>query len=97
MYFSMFQVQNIVDQFSSYINTYDVMGMKNYWQYFDKFYFSRLGHDTYKTVKKLEIKLQRFYLIHALQNGKQDKVIEFFEKLATEIQHDEHWKEWFCK
>lgn len=86
-----------MDNFSSYINTYNLEELKKYWTYFDKCFFSKLGHEAYKSIKKLESRLLRLYIVHAIQNNKQEKVSEFFEKNVYELQHDETWRDWFRK
>ncbi|CAH1259339.1 WDR91 [Branchiostoma lanceolatum] len=47
------------------------------------------------SVNKLARSLLRLYLVHAMQNGRTEKVTEFFEKLAPEIQGQPEWREWF--
>ena len=39
----------------------------------------------------------RLFVVNALQNNRQDKVTEFFEKMCSEIQNQAEWKEWFGK
>lgn len=41
--------------------------------------------------------LLKFYVVNAVQSGRSDKVSEFFEKMASELQHQSEWKEWFGK
>lgn len=48
-------------------------------------------------VKKLEFGLLKFYLVAAFAAGKQEKITEFFTKLAPELHSQSEWKEWFCK
>lgn len=48
-------------------------------------------------VRKLESSLLKLYLVTAYTSGKQDKITEFFNKLATELHSYSEWKEWFCK
>lgn len=95
LHFILFQVECILDQFSSFIQTYDIIGLKHYWKYFDKSYFCHLGPDTYKLIKRLETCVLRLYVVHALQTNKIEKVSEFFEKYIVELQHEESWKDWF--
>jgi len=35
------------------------------------------------------------YLVNAAVNGKQDKIQDFFVKMAPELQGHSEWKEWF--
>lgn len=48
-------------------------------------------------VKKLESSLLKLYLVTAFVAGKQDKITDFFVKLAPELHAQPDWKEWFCK
>ena len=44
----------------------------------------------------MEISLLRMYLVNASVNGKQEKIIEFFEKCGSELHKEPEWKEWFA-
>lgn len=48
-------------------------------------------------VRKLESGLLKLYLVTAFSAGKQDKITDFFAKLAPELHSQSEWKEWFCK
>lgn len=48
-------------------------------------------------VRKLESGLLKLYLVTAFLAGKQDKITDFFAKLAPELHSQSEWKEWFCK
>lgn len=48
-------------------------------------------------MRKLESGLLKLYLVTAFLAGKQDKITEFFTKLAPELHSQSEWKEWFCK
>lgn len=52
---------------------------------------------TRKAVRKLEAGLLKLYLITAYSAGKQDKITDFFSKLAPELHSQSEWKDWFCK
>ena len=87
----------IIDQLFTFISTYDVLGLKYYWEHLNRRFFQRLDYQHYANVKKLETCLLRLYIVHALQNSKHDKVVEFFEKCASELQQKSEWREWFGK
>ena len=89
------QVDKIVDQLYQYISSYDIVGIRDYWGYLDERFFKRLDYQHNSNVKKLETCLLRLYIVHALQNSKNDKVVEFFEKFTGELQTQPEWKEWF--
>ena len=90
-----FKVENIIEQIQIFINSYDVLSLRNYWRYFDKRYFYRLGQEGHKSIKRLESSVLRLYVVHAIQNNKMERVTEFFEKYASDLQHDDSWKDWF--
>ncbi|XP_043943485.1 WD repeat-containing protein 91 [Protopterus annectens] len=90
-----FRADKIVDQLQHFIHTYDLAGLRDYWGYLDRRLFSRL-EDVYRpTVNKLKISLFRYYLVHAVQTGRQDKSQDFFQKQASELQNQIEWKDWF--
>ena len=37
----------------------------------------------------------RWYVINAVQNGRTEKVVEFFDKMASDIQSQSEWRDWF--
>uniref|UniRef100_A0A8B9SHV3 WD repeat-containing protein 91 n=1 Tax=Anas platyrhynchos TaxID=8839 RepID=A0A8B9SHV3_ANAPL len=75
-----FRVDKIVDQLQHYL---------------DRRLFSRL-EDVYRpTVNKLKTSLFRYYLVHTVQSGRNDKAQEFFLKQASELQNQAEWKDWF--
>jgi len=46
-------------------------------------------------VRKLEQSLKKYYIVHCVQSGKNDKCKEFFEQFADELSRDREWKDWF--
>ena len=46
-------------------------------------------------IRKLEISVLKFYLVNAVASSKNEKVLEFFIKMATELQGQPEWKDWF--
>ena len=92
-----FQVDKIVDQLYQYILSYDIVGLRDFWDYLNDRFFKRLDYQHNSNVKKLEMCLLRLYIVHALQNSKNDKVVEFFEKYTAELQTQTEWREWFGK
>ncbi|XP_027535821.1 WD repeat-containing protein 91 isoform X2 [Neopelma chrysocephalum] len=90
-----FRVDKIVDQLQQFVQSYDLAALRDYWSYLDRRLFSRL-EDVYRpTVNKLKTSLFRYYLVHAIQNGRNDKAQEFFLKQASELQNQVEWKDWF--
>jgi hypothetical protein len=44
------------------------------WNHLQQTFFQRLDEDMTLTVQQLEISVKRYYLIHAIQQGKTEKV-----------------------
>ena len=86
-----------MDQLYQYILSYDITGLRDYWDYLNDRFFKRLDYQHNSNVKKLEMCLLRLYIVHAIQNSKNDKVVEFFEKFTAELQTQTEWREWFGK
>lgn len=93
----LFQVDRIVDQFIHYITNYDLANLRDYWTYLDRRLFSRLEQCYSSTIRKLEVSLLRYYLVNAIQNSRQDKVVDFFKEMTAELQNQPEWKDWFGK
>ncbi|XP_020630287.1 WD repeat-containing protein 91-like isoform X2 [Orbicella faveolata] len=91
-----FRVDKIVDQLYQYILSYDIVGLRDFWDYLNDRFFKRLDYQHNSNVKKLEMCLLRLYIVHAIQNSKNDKVVEFFEKYTAELQTQTEWREWFA-
>ncbi|KAM9634642.1 WD repeat-containing protein 91 isoform 2-T2 [Morphnus guianensis] len=90
-----FRVDKIVDQLQQFVQSYDLAALRDYWSYLDRRLFSRL-EDVYRpTVNKLKTSLFRYYLVHTVQTGRNDKAQEFFLKQASELQNQAEWKDWF--
>ncbi|XP_064900517.1 WD repeat-containing protein 91 isoform X1 [Columba livia] len=90
-----FRVDKIVDQLQQFVQSYDLTALRDYWSYLDRRLFSRL-EDVYRpTVNKLKTSLFRYYLVHTVQSGRNDKAQEFFLKQASELQNQVEWKDWF--
>jgi hypothetical protein len=49
------------------------------------------------SVRKLEVGLLKYYLANASQNNKQDKILEFFDRMTEILQSQVEFKEWFGK
>ncbi|XP_078589424.1 WD repeat-containing protein 91-like isoform X2 [Branchiostoma floridae x Branchiostoma japonicum] len=90
-----FRADKVVDQMIGYIQQYELGALREYWGHLDRRVFCRLEHAHSTGVNKLSRSLLRLYLVHAMQNGRTEKVTEFFEKLAPEIQGQPEWREWF--
>ena len=46
-------------------------------------------------VRKFETSILRLYVVNTIQTNKVEKLTEFFEKMAPELQSHGEWREWF--
>ncbi|XP_026480380.1 WD repeat-containing protein 91-like [Ctenocephalides felis] len=90
-----FRVDKLIDQIISYIHNYDLQGLRDLWGHLDSLLFSKLEQHFTPAIRKLEFSLLKYYLVTAVTNNKIDKVTEFFTKLASELQSQTEWKDWF--
>lgn len=42
-----------------------------------------------------QVCLKRYYLVHAVQSGRHERVLDFFETLGQDLQAQAEWKDWF--
>lgn len=92
-----FRVDKNVDQLLQYIYNYDLTGLREAWNHLDTRLFTRLEQHFAPAIRKLESAVLKFYLVNASENNKQDKLIEFFTKLTSELIGQSEWKDWFGK
>lgn len=78
-----------------YIYTYDLLSLRELWGHLDIRMFSRLENHFTPAIRKLENAVLKMYLVNAAVNNKQDRIQEFFTKMAPELQGHSEWKEWF--
>ncbi|XP_071476056.1 WD repeat-containing protein 91-like [Diadema antillarum] len=90
-----FRADKILDQLLGFISTYDLSGLKSYWDHLERRVFSHLEHTHAHNVNKLRISILRLYVVNAVQSNRGDKVNDFFDKLVPELQNQPEWKEWF--
>lgn len=84
-----------MDQLCAYITSYDLVSLRDAWAHLDQRVFSRLEHQFTPAIRKLESSLLKMYVINAVQTNRNDKLMEFFEKMSSELQNQPEWKEWF--
>lgn len=91
-----FQVDKILDLvFSIYIPKFQAENLIQLLRFFSNCFSS---HETHliSVISELDISIIRYYIIHAIQAGRKDKVIELFDIHGTELlQKDQHWASWF--
>ncbi|XP_053407705.1 WD repeat-containing protein 91-like [Mercenaria mercenaria] len=91
-----FRVDKIVEQLQLYVSTYDLANLRDYWNFLNNRLFSRLEQRYMSSVRKLEVGLLKYYLVNAAQNNKQEKILEFFERMTEILQSQMEFKEWFA-
>ncbi|KAH8019759.1 hypothetical protein HPB51_021794 [Rhipicephalus microplus] len=74
----------------------DLVGLRDTWSHLDSHIFRRLEQSFIPTVRKLEMALLRMYVVTCVTNSRQDKLTEFFDKMALELHFQAEWKEWFA-
>lgn len=92
-----FRVDKIIEQLMHHISAYDLNALRELWGHLDSYMFSKLESHFTPGVKKLENAVLKMYLVNAVVNNKQEKVVEFFTKLTPELQNQSEWKDWFSK
>eukprot|EP00038_Savillea_parva_P000007 m.93431 g.93431 ORF g.93431 m.93431 type:complete len:663 (+) comp10001_c0_seq2:61-2049(+) len=90
------RVDKIVEQLFAFVEKYEVDALIEFWDQLNWRFFSRLEKPFTSSVRKLEICLKRYYVVNAIQTGRPDKVAEFFDKIASEVQVFPEWRDWFA-
>lgn len=92
-----FQVDKILELiFSQYIPKYQADKLISLLSFFKQCLFSSLDSVLISTLSKLELSILRFYIVHALNSGRKDKVVEFFGVNGNYLlQKREDWLPWF--
>lgn len=92
-----FQVDKIIDLiFSVYVPKFQVENLIGLLRFF-KQCFSSFEAVLTTALAKLEVSILKYYIIHALQVGRTDKVIEFFELNGNDLlRSNEDWTSWFA-
>lgn len=92
-----FQVDKILDLiFKVYIPRYQADKLVGLLNFFKQCFSSPSDVVLYSTLLKLELSVLRYYVVHALQSGRQEKVIEFFGENGNYLlQKRDDWSPWF--
>ncbi|WOL10631.1 WD repeat-containing protein [Canna indica] len=93
-----FHVDKVLDLvFSVYVPKYQAEKLIALLNFFKRCFSSSSETVFISTLSKLEVSILRYYIIHALQSGKQDKVVEFFQANGNYLmQKREDWISWFA-
>lgn len=92
-----FQVDKILELiFLVYIPKFQAEKLVSLLSFFKKCLSSSSEAVLTATLSKLEVSILRYYIIHALQSGKKDKVVEFFGMNGNDLlQRGQDWAPWF--
>ena len=92
-----FQVDKILDLiFSVYVPKFQVEKLVGLLSFFKKCFSSSSETVLVSTLSKLEVSILRYYIAHAIQLGRRDKVVELFEMNGNDLlQGGEDWNAWF--
>ncbi|CAF2646133.1 unnamed protein product [Rotaria sp. Silwood2] len=95
-----FRADRITEQLTLYINQFDINNLIDYWTQIEQRLLSTLiirSQQQTNVLTKIRTNLYRCYLIHAIQSSKMDKIHEFFDRLAKNLQQSNEWtKDWFA-
>lgn len=92
-----FQVDKILDLiFSVYIPKFQAEKLVGLLCFFKKCFSSASETVLIATLSKLEVSILRYYIAHAIQSGRRDKVVDLFEMNGNEfLQRGKDWTAWF--
>lgn len=92
-----FQVDKILDLiFSVYVPKFQAEKLVGLLRFFKKCFSSSSETVLVSTLSKLEVSILRYYIAHAIQSGRRDKVVELFEMNGNDLlQGGEDWNTWF--
>lgn len=92
-----FQVEKLLELvFSSYVPRFQADKLVGLLRFFRHRLSSSSDASLAAALGKLEVSIMRYYVVHALQSGRQDKVIEFFGAHGGDLlRRREDWTPWF--
>ena len=92
-----FQVDKILELiFSVYIPQFRAENLIEVLNFFKQCFSSSSEIGFISTLSKLEVSILRYYVVHAIQSGRKDKVLEFFGMHGNDLlQRDQDWTSWF--
>lgn len=93
-----FQIDKILELiFSVYIPQFRAENLVDILNFFKQCFSSSSDLVFVSMLSKLEVSILRYYVVHALQSGRKDKVMEFFGTYGNDLlQKDSDWSSWFA-
>jgi hypothetical protein len=67
------QVDKIVAHLMGCVTSSDLRGLSDFWEHLSQRFFARMDSSFNVSIRKLELRLRRYYLICAVQNNRHDK------------------------
>ncbi|KAH9310573.1 hypothetical protein KI387_025608 [Taxus chinensis] len=91
-----FQVDKILDLiFAVYMPKFEADKLVGLLNFLKTCFFSPSDERFTSTLAKLELATMRYYIVYALQKGRQDKVVEFFGRHGNDfLQNADDWSPW---
>lgn len=92
-----FQVDKVMDLiFSVYVPKFQDSKLVGLLSFLKQCFSSSSEALLITTLSRLELSVLRYYIVHALQSGRQDKVVEFFGTYGNDLlETSEDWTPWF--
>lgn len=90
-----FRTDKLLESIQQAVNSSDLQELRDIWKNLDMFFFSKLEQNYSEAVKRLETGLLKVFLVVAFKNGQNDKIADFFVKMAPEIHSQADWRDWF--
>jgi hypothetical protein len=95
-----FQIDKIVEELLRQLTSYNFEAMMDLWNFLDERYLIKLEHRYGAVVKHLELSLQRFYIVNAIQCGQAERAREvlalILEKSGDSCYKSSEWLSWFA-
>ncbi|XP_057463862.1 uncharacterized protein LOC130753716 [Actinidia eriantha] len=93
-----FQVDKILELiFSVYIPQFRTENLIEVLSFFKQCFSSSSEMVFISTLSKLEVSILHYYVVHAIQSGRKDKVLEFYGMHGNDLlQRDQDWTSWFA-
>lgn len=92
-----FQVDKILILiFSVYVPKFEAEKLVGLLSFFKQCFSSSSETVLIAILSKLEVSILRYYIVHAIQSGRKDKVVEFFGAKGNDLlQMGQDWTPWF--
>lgn len=92
-----FQVDKLFNLiFSVYVPKFQAENLIGLLSFFKQCFSSSSETVFIATLSKLEVSILRYYVVHAIQSGRNDKVLEFFGMEGNDLlQKGQDWTTWF--